>query len=204
MSKNNNLQKTLLIGGALTLIAFGGVSTFAFGGGNGMMGLGVKGLGQSEAVKTALEKQDLQALKTALLDESKVKNNEVTEKINSIDEAKMKEMKEKSTKRAEIEIKKAEVEKKLTDILKADINNKDEFKKVFTVFQEEMKTLRSQNSDVNDDKKPKFEPTKEMIDQRIEMHYTKAVEQVKANQSVTLNEGPGRMKGMMGGMKGQR
>jgi hypothetical protein len=167
---------------------------------------------QSETVKAALQSDSLDELKNALSNEVKTKSEERLSKISSLTETDLQNMKKKSANMELIQAKNTEYEAKLTDILKADINNKDGFKTTAKEYFDSVKTLRDEQkslreSDPNFDssKTPKMgenkEP-KEITDTMLDNLYNKAVEQVKAGESVQIG-GPrmgGEHRGKMGKM----
>jgi G:T-mismatch repair DNA endonuclease (very short patch repair protein) len=149
---------------------------------------------QSESVKAALQSDNLDELKNALSSEVKTRSEEKLSKINSLTEADLQNMKQRSANMELIKAKNTEYESKLTDILKADINNKDGFKTTAKEYFESVKTLRQEqkklresdpNFDANKHPKMNQEP-KEITESMLDKLYSKSVERVKAGKSVQL------------------
>jgi hypothetical protein len=176
----------------------------------GLLAVGVVGASaQNKAlfgntdVQAALKAGDLGALKTALLANADTDHKSRLDKINGLTDADLAKLKTQSDSFAVVQAKQTEYETRLTDILKKDINNKDEFKKVAKEGYDAIKALREANRPVDTTKPARVQP--EITDAQLEEAYTKAADQVKAGNPVTLigGRGFGRGHGDRGGKGGQ-
>jgi hypothetical protein len=163
-----------------------------------------RGVFANTDIQAALKAGDLGALRNALLANANSEHDARVAKINGLTDADLQNLKGKSEAFAAMKAKQTEYETRLTDILKKDINNKDEFKKVAKEEFDAIKALRDANRPADSTKPAR--PTVEITDAMLENAYAKAVEQVKAGNAVTLlgGRGFGGGRGGHGGMMGDK